>query len=211
MGPVVSHRAKEGIIRYIIVAVLLITVPVALGQAITGFSGGTEYNSYYSSAAGDVVGFRFTVSEELEVSELGVWNNDTAGGGAGLSSSHEVGIWDDTETLLTSVTVDVTGTVIGDWTYASITPVLNPGVTYTAGALYTNTDNDNYISSASSATTDQAVTLENAVYPTGGELGYVYPALDSPTSSVGRFGPNFIFTPTPIVRSTWGSIKASMQ
>ena len=197
--------------RYLILSVALICVPAAFGQAIIDFSGGAEYDSYYGSAAGDVVGYRFTVSETIEVTDLGVWNMDTYGAG-GVDSPHQVGIWDDTETLVADVTVDATGTVVGDWIYESISlVVLNPGTTYTIGALYLSGDDDRYISGAASATTYPMVTWENAVYPTEGELGFVYPALDSPTSSVGRFGPNFIFNPTPLVRSTWGSIKASMQ
>lgn len=196
--------------RYIIVAVLLIAVPAAFGQAIIDFSGGTEYNSYYGSAAGDVVGYRFTVAETIEVTDLGVWNMDSYGAG-GVDNPHPVGIWDDTETLIADVTVDATGTVVGDWIYESISAVvLNPGTTYTIGVLYYDDDEDRYISGASSATTDPMVTWENAVYPTEGELGFVYPALDSDPSSVGRFGPNFIFDPTSLVHSTWGSIKASM-
>ena len=135
---------------------VLVCAPVALGQAVTGFSGGTEYDSYYGSSAGDVVGWRFTVAVGIEVTDLGVWNADQTGG---VESPHEVGIWDGSEALLTSVIVDGTGTVVGDWIYASITPVaINPGETYTIGALYFSGDDDWYISGASSLTTEPDVT-----------------------------------------------------
>ncbi|HSL16655.1 MAG TPA: DUF4082 domain-containing protein [Methylomirabilota bacterium] len=180
------------------VVVLLMVAPVAFGQAVTGFTGGTQYPLYHGGSTGDVVGFRFTVSAPLEVDQLGVWNADTAAGGAGLTTSHQVGIWDASQALLASATVDpATGTVIGQWTYAAIAPVtLMPGQTYTAGALYTGTDNDNYISGASSLTTDPNVTWVQSVYPAAGSLGFVYPVSNS--TSNGRFGPNFTFTVVPV-------------
>ena len=96
---------------------------VASGQAITGFTGGSLFGSYYGDPPGDVVGYRFTVSSPLEVSDLGVWNADTDG----LTSSHQVGIWDSGQNLLVSATPGPGGTVVGDWTYAAITPItLNP-------------------------------------------------------------------------------------
>ncbi|HSN56719.1 MAG TPA: hypothetical protein VLT32_18760, partial [Candidatus Sulfomarinibacteraceae bacterium] len=116
----------------------------------------------------------------------------------GLTSTHQVGIWDQAQALVASVTVDpATGTAIGQWTYGAITPVtLTPGQTYTAGALYTGTDNDNYISGASSLTTDPNVTWVQSVYPAAGSLGFAYPASNS--TSNGRFGPNFTFTVVPV-------------
>jgi hypothetical protein len=178
---------------------LVVGATGAWGQAVTGFSGGTQFNLYYGGSTGDVVGYRFTVSGALplEVSDLGVWNQDTAAGGPGLTSDHEVGIWDSAQALLTSVTVTPAGTVVGDWTYASVTPVtLNPGETYTIGALYTGTDNDSYISSASSMTTAPEITFLNSVYPAAGSLGFVYPTSDS--TSFGRFGPNFLYAVVPV-------------
>ena len=174
--------------------ILAVGATGAWAQAVTTFSGGTQYAIYYGSSTRDVVGYRFTVSSPLSVSDLGVWNADTDG----LTSAHQVGIWDSSQTLIASVTVDpATGTPVGQWTYASITPVvLNPGETYTAGALYTATDNDSYISGASSVTTAPEVTWVQSVYPSAGDLGFVYPALDS--TSGGRFGPNFLFTVVPV-------------
>jgi hypothetical protein len=180
-----------------IAVVVMLAAPVVFSQGITGFTGGSFYNSYYGSLApGDVVGFRFTVSSSYQVASLGVYNADTNG----LTSSHQVGIWDETQNLIASVTVDPsTGVAIGDWTYAPITPVtLNPGQTYTAGATYTSDDDDSYISGASGVTTDPAVTWLNAVYPASGDLGFVFPTLDSSPTSGGRFGPNFTDEVVPV-------------
>jgi len=174
------------------VVVILAMTPLAWGQAVTGFTGGSEFDSYYGSVAGDVVGFRFTVTESLYVTDLGVWNADTNAAGAGLTIAHDVGIWDAQGVLIAQVLVDpTTGTVVGDWMYESITPIfLDPGILYTIGAIYYTADGDNYVSSASSMTTIPEVVFSNSVYPAAAELGFVYPTSDS--ASFGRFGPNFI-------------------
>jgi hypothetical protein len=87
--------------------------------------------------------------------------------------------------------------VVGDWTYASITPVtINPGETYTIGCPYTPTDNDQYISSASSMTTATDVTWVESVFPASADLGFVFPTGTS--TSFGRFGPNFLYTVVPV-------------
>ena len=89
------------------------------------------------------------------------------------------------------------GTVNGNWTYASITPVVpNPCQTYTIGALFTGTDNDDFLSGCSSMTTATGVTFVQSVYPPSGSLGFVYPAGNS--TSFGRLGPNFLFSVVPV-------------
>ncbi|MEN8165126.1 MAG: DUF4082 domain-containing protein [Acidobacteriota bacterium] len=189
---------------FICVVTILVCAPMAWGQAITGFVGGSEYDSYYGSLNGDVVGYRFTVTTALNISSLGVWNNDSNGDGPGLTASHQVGVWDGSQALLASATVDPSGIVVGDWIYTDITPVtLNPGETYTIGAMYLSGDLDSYISSASSMTTVPEITFGGAVYPFEGELGFVYPTEDSGPTSYGRFGPNFLITDIPVTLMTF--------
>lgn len=192
--------------RFVMCLILtLICAPVALGQAVTSFSGGTEYDSYYGSASGDVVGWQFTVDEQTWITDLGVWNADQTGG---VDIDHPVGIWDGSQTLLDSVMVGPSGTVVDDWIYEPTTPiVVMPGETYTIGVMYWSGDDDWYISSAGSMTTDPNVNWLNSVYPIAAEQGFVFPGTTS--SSFGRFGPNFIFNMTALDRSTWGAIKAS--
>ncbi|MBI4916480.1 MAG: DUF4082 domain-containing protein [Acidobacteria bacterium] len=177
--------------------VAVVAAPCAMGQAVTGYAGGFEYPAYYGTLPGDVVGYRFTVANSVQVSDLGVWNQDTSTGGAGLSASHQVGIWDGSQTLIASTTVTTSGTVNGSWTYASITPVvLNPGQTYTIGALYPGNDNDSYLSGCSTLTMAAGVTFVQSVYPASEGLGFVFPAGNSTSS--GRLGPNFLFSVVPV-------------
>lgn len=165
----------------------------ASGQAVTSISGGGSFPIYYGGSTGDVIGYRFDVTSSIVVTDLGVWNADADG----LTSDHMIGIWDSTQTLLTSNTAGPADTPVGDWTYAPTANVtLNPGETYTIGALYTSTDGDSYISGPSSITTAPEVNVIGGVFPSAGSLGFVYPTED--TANQGRYGPNFLFViPSP--------------
>ncbi len=94
------------------------------------------------------VGSKFTVSANVSVGKLG-FEDELLNG---LASSHQVGLWNSSGTLLASVTVQSgSGSVlIGNWRYETLTtPVtLIAGSTYTIGAQVTNggdkwTDNGN--------------------------------------------------------------------
>lgn len=161
-------------------------------QAIQSVSGGSEFPIFYGASTGDVVGFRFTMNSAQAVESLGVWNGDTQAGGAGLTSDHQVGIWDDAMNLIASTTVTPSSAIVGDFRYAPISPVvLSPGVTYTIGALYTAADDDGYVSGPT-VTANPEVNLVNAVFPSVGDLGFVFPTEDS-AGNPGRIGPNFTF------------------
>lgn len=173
----------------LLVAFLSFLPQLASAQAIESFTGGNSWAIYYGGSTGDVVGFRFQVNTPVMVTSLGVWNGDNDG----LSSDHMVGIWDGT-TQIISATVTPAGTVNGDFRYVGISPVtLLPGKTYTAGAMYTASDNDQYISTAGTLSVAPELVFLNAVFPSTGDLGFVYPTEDSP-GNFGRFGPNMIFT-----------------
>jgi hypothetical protein len=163
----------------------------ASGQAVLGFTGGSQFGIFYGGSTGDVVGFRFEVNEPITVTDLGVWAMDSTGG---LSSDHQVGIWrNDTMELLTDNLVTPASTLIGDWRYEPTSPVLlEPGIGYTAGAMYTATDGDNYVSSPTTVDEAPEVTVINGVEPGVGSLGFVYPMATSTNRA--RFGPNFLFT-----------------
>jgi hypothetical protein len=171
----------------------VLTSPDPVTAAVTHLSGGAEFPIFYGGGS-DVVGFRFTVVSPVEVLRLGVWNGDTSPGFAGMSSPHHVGIWDASQTLVTSAVVyPSTAAATGDWSYTRIPPVvLYPGQTYTIGAMYSDTDNDNFVWGAGSVSTDPDVTWTGSAYPAAGGLGFTYPTGGSSTN--GGFGPNFAFS-----------------
>lgn len=173
---------------------------VANAQAVQGFTGGSQFGSYYGGlVADDVIGWRFTVNEDVFVTGLGVWNQDTQAGLEGLTSDHQVGIWDlNTGSLLVTAVAGPSGTAVGAWTYTDVADtLLSSSGSYVIGALYGADDGDSYISSATSVTMDPAVNFGGGVFPAAADLGFVLPTEWSGGTSRGRFGPNFLFRPVP--------------
>lgn len=170
----------------------------ASGQAVTGFTGGNQFAIFFGASTGDVVGWTFSVNQDIFVTHLGVWNQDTVAGFAGLSSSHQVGVWNaTTQALLGSTTVSPGDMVQGAFTYRALPNItLVTGQQYVIGAMYSATDNDNYISGGvSNFTTSPDVNWLSGRSPAVGDLGFVFPTATS--SGIGRFGPNFLYTPVP--------------
>jgi hypothetical protein len=166
-------------------------VAAQANPAILSFTGGSTFDSYYGSnqATPDVVGFRFSVNQELTVNRLGVYSP-----GADLGASHQVGIWRLSDSaLLSSATVAPGSTQIGSFRYASVTGVmLQTGVDYVIGATYWGGGPDLYVSFPSSLFTHPLVNHQGAVYPGSPNLGFVMPTAFEP-NNLGRFGPNFTF------------------
>ncbi len=163
----------------------------AVVQSFVG--GGGPFGSFFGSAAGDVVGFRFTADETGFLTALGVTN---ATDNSILNSAHDVGVWRNSDmALLGMATVDGTGTFDNGWFYEDVAPIaITAGEQYTLGALYTVDDGDTYWSGPSSIALAH-VSATNGVSPLAGELGFVYPETDS--TNLGRLGPNAIFSSVP--------------
>src|SRR4051812_33929566 len=82
------------------------------------------------------IGWQFSVDAPITIDGLGLFDVNPAG----LAESHQVGIWDNSGTLLASTTVTSGSTFItsasnaGDWLFADIAPiVLVPGTYVTGG------------------------------------------------------------------------------
>jgi hypothetical protein len=175
----------------------------AYGQSpvVAGFTGGSSFGIFYADSTGDVVGFRFTADSDGFVTDLGVLDDPADGV---LDSSHEVGLWRNSDmALLASASVSSSDTLMDGFYYQSITPVaVTSGTEYTLGAMYTATDNDSYISSPATVTLD-GISSTNGVFPPAGDLGFVYPASDS--TNLARLGPNAKFIiPEPATASLMG-------
>jgi hypothetical protein len=185
-------------IQKITAVVALAIAGSATGQAVTGFTGGSQFDAFYGASTGDVVGWRFDVNTPIVLTDIGVWNADTQVGFEGLTSDHRVGIWNAAGVLLTSGSAGPGDAVVGDWTYDNVADVvLVPGERYTLGAMYTSgTDFDSYISSPTSMSLAAEINAgTNGVFPSIGDLGFVFPTEDS--TNLARLGPNFLFRPVP--------------
>ncbi len=89
--------------------------------AVTDFSGGGHFGSYYGSVDGDVIGFRSTADVDMLVTDLGIY--DDSGNDGVLDSAHQVGIWRNSDmALMGSASIDSSGAAIGTFFLNSITP-----------------------------------------------------------------------------------------
>ena len=134
--------SRESFLSGVVVAALV----AALAAAVTtethaaprsalmssGYSGGGI--GVASPLVGSVtVGWEFVPQTDIWVAELGFFDL----GQDGLNTSHEVGIWDESEQLLVSATLawGTAAPLVGEYRYASVTPVLlEAGQTFVIGA-----------------------------------------------------------------------------
>lgn len=184
------------------VAITNAAVTAQSGPAAIDFTGGSSFAAWSADAAGDAVGWTFTVNSSINVTHLGVHILPDAT----LNSPHQVGIWEtDTATLLTSTTVDGSSTAMDGFAYESIASfTLNPGTQYTIGAHYTIDDDDQYISGPSSVDWANEIDFIGATNPSVNGLGFVMPDAVN-TGNNGRFGPNFLFSvPSPAALALFG-------
>lgn len=183
-------------VRTIAAAALIALAGSAGAQAITSVVGGAAFDIYHGLSTGDAIGYRFTVNSNITVTNVGMLNSAATDGT--INSSHAWGIWDSTQTLLSSGVIDPgNGFQQGDFFYDNNASGANlaPGETYTIAVLYASGDLDSYISSPTSVGTAPEVNLLNGVFPIAGDLGLSFPTEDS--ANLGRFGPNFNFVPAP--------------
>jgi hypothetical protein len=136
------------------------------------------------------LGSQFTASSAISVDRLGLFDDSQDG----LVDSYQIGIWDSSGNLVASGTVGsgTSGTLINQFRYVSIAPVVLAAGTYQIGALYLD-GNDPLVgtdfSGPTNFSTAVGITFDNSEFASGSSL-------TNPTSSVGGtqyFGPNFTF------------------
>lgn len=176
------------------VVVLLGSASLALGDQIgvtIGGPFGTDTNN-----GSWMLGYSFTANSAIQVTGLGIYDDN---GAAGLTSAHDVGLWDSSGTLIASVSVPAgaAGTLITNFMFASITPVnLIAGDTYTVGAEVTIAQGDNWVADATSFSTASQITYDSREYANyTGTL--VDPTLVG-SNSIGYFGGNIEFAGTAV-------------
>jgi len=178
-------------------------IAVSLAAALTGCGTSAFYvpSANLRTAFNDyTVGYAFTVSSPIRVTDLGVWDE----GSDGLVDPHAVGIWTSTGTQLVQTTIPAgtPGRLNTDgFRYVPIAPfILAPG-TYTIGAHYKAQRNtpsaDGVLTSATIFRAYEVSYLGprsigpgwGFKFPPDNHLGYDRDFRDS-----GFFGPNFWFT-----------------
>lgn len=183
-------------VRTLAAAAIITLAGSAGAQAITSVVGGSPFDIYHGGSTGDAIGYRFTVNSNITVTNVGMLNSAATDGI--IDSSHAWGIWDSSQALLGSGTINpANGFQQGDFFYDNNSAGVNlaPGETYTIAVIYASLDGDSYVSSPSSVGTSADVNLLNGVFPSTGNLGLAFPTEDS--ANLGRFGPNFNYVPAP--------------
>lgn len=146
-------------------------------------------NTFLSGAGDDTLGWSFSLTSSVTVTQLGVWDN----GGNGLIQPHQITIWDSTGTVIEATALVPSGTaatLTNGFRYVALgsSVLLGPG-TYTIGAYFAPFGDD-------AAILASAVAGTSPVTYTGSrsETGNAYPAGDAFSLSNSYFGPNFQFT-----------------
>jgi len=176
--------------------------------AVLLFDEGTNLRNNGSGNWGGTVGVRFTVGDApIQVTSLGLWDGPNPGGseGDGLEVGTEVGLWNDSQVLLASVSI-AQGTagsqVDGSSAYCAFesltTPVtLSANTNYRVGALYSENGNA-FMNNGGSF--DTSVNVFQGVYNSFDSY------LDWPGSQDGnnRFGSATMqFSEVPIPAAVW--------
>jgi MYXO-CTERM domain-containing protein len=174
-----------------------------IGLAPTGST--AESNATTSGVSSYSLGFAFTANSAFSVTSLGYFydpsfnpNADPTVPYTSFTSPHQVGLYTDSGTLLTSVDVTAQGTQDGFFLYQDIAPVtLSAGQHYVIAGVTGATDPYLYTyddgSGASGITVDPAITYDQNRYTVSNTLAYA--GNTDPTLASGFFGPNFKIVP----------------
>ena len=156
-------------------------------QGTVSFTGG---QSFHLSGGSATLGYAFTLSSPVLVTQLGLWDRFDDG----LNTSHDVTIWTSTGTQEAQVTIPSgTGaTLTNGFRYVSIPSVLLPAGSYVIGGFY-SADSDSFIDSAS-ITPASGVTYDGS----RSSDGFVFPTGDIFGMQNSYFGPNFQFGPAGV-------------
>ena len=128
--------------RWIVASALLLATATVSSAGTLGLDV-TSDTQVFAPGVFHNIGWQFTVTAPITIDGLGLFDVNPAG----LSESHQVGLWNGSGTLLASSTVTNASTFIssvsnaGDWLFADIAPiVLAPGTYVTGGFFLTSAD-----------------------------------------------------------------------
>ena len=181
------------ILCFAVVLILTATlvVPAAHGDTIAVTFSSTPTS--FRPNGDQTRGWEFSTSMPINVTALGLWDFN----GDGFANAHQVGIWNTSSVLLTSLTL-ASGTsapLIGPDSFRFEmlgTPLFLAAGTYRIGAAYIVGDAD-FVAFQAGPVGAQGITYIGSRLNDG---GFGDPNLPSAATG-GAFGPNFLFTFTP--------------
>jgi hypothetical protein len=189
--------------KKVLTVVAVLGLIIALSGAARASVSAYTFNNidqYYQNAMDQTVGWKFAVYTNLLVTDLGVWNQ------YGLAGSHEVGIWDATNSsLLVSATVTTSASGAHQDSGFLYVPVTTPatllaGHSYVIGAHYV--PGVDFWVSAGSAIMNLPISYDTSA---GGLYthGSLLTQPSTTWTSFGLMGPNFQAAPVPIPPAFW--------
>jgi hypothetical protein len=198
------HASHGGWRRSLLLVGVCAVALVALSAGLAGANGpaidfttpGVLVNSWSPVNNGFSMGWEFNVLNPVQVSRLGYFNYGVSGGG--ITTSHQVGIFDSVGNLLVSTTVNPGDPTSGLWVWKSLASpfTLAAGNGYRIAGLTGPSDLHTY--SVASIVQDP-----NIAYVTNRYIRTPTGTLINPTFTTTRysgyhyFGPNFDIVPEP--------------
>ena len=179
--------------KVILVAIvtLLVNGSVARAEILPALELERNSTSYTIPGSNRTLGWEFTVTDDLAVVGLGIFDLDDDG----LYLSHEVGIWHSGELILSATVPSGTeGVLIDQFRYVETGPFwLSAGETYVIGATSLG---DPYVGNNGSdrITTIPSITYQRTLITESG-AGFTLPTSER---DFYLFGPNFLIVPEPM-------------
>jgi hypothetical protein len=165
--------------------------------------------TFFGGAGADTVGWGFSLSAPVVLTQLGVWDEN----GDGLGQSHLVTVWNSTGTVIEAQITVPSGkaaSITSGFRYVTLsTPILLSAGNYTIGTFLSAFGSDTASISASAISTASGVTYAGS----RATAGNAFPSTDDFSLPNSYFGPNFQFTsPTsvPDTGSTFGLLFLSL-
>jgi len=188
-----KEKLMNAMYRVVAIGILVaVSAHHAFATPLIGNPTGSLVNSAGAGATYSQ-GYRFVVgADDLSVDALGMWDHDADG----LLVDHQVAIYTDTGTQLAVATVPAgtSGTLVGQYRYTSIAPIiLDSGIAYRIAAFF-NTGED-YMNNGATFSVDSAASSYASFSSWyGGPAGSVAFPGGPGASTGGYIGPNLNFS-----------------
>ena len=186
----------------IVIVTLLMNSSLAIAE-ITPALTIEQFGSYGSSGTDSTYGWEFTVSQDIQVVGLGIFDfEDDPMYGPGLLYPHEIGMWHGGDLIYSTTIPAGTDTLlVDDFRYAEIDPFwLDAGETYIIG---NNVFGDPIVGNSSSAMISilPYITYNRTLLSSAGS-GFSLPTIEQDAYYL--LGPNFLVIPEPMTLMLFG-------
>jgi len=195
----VARRSASSVAFTFFAVCALFIVPIAssAAPALDFTQLGSLTNNWSPTKDGFSMGWEFNVLQPVLVDRLGYFNYGPTG--QGITTPHEVGIFDSNGTLLVSTTVNPGDPVSGIWAWKTLSSPfeLAPGQGYVLAGLTGPTDLYTY--RVNSITVDPSISYVKNRYVRTGTGALIFPIYTVSETGYSYFGPNMDLRNVPPV------------